>query len=1178
MSPRGRERLRELAWQLDTAAGLVALFVAAFVLRVLLAPHFGFYDDLRLFQQWASRLDDVGPHNFYVQGQFADYPPGYLYVLWLLGKISASPGYLLLKLPAIFADLALAWLAGTLAARIAPAPLRERWPVRTLVAASVLLNPAVIALSAVWGQVDAVPAAFVLASLMLLFTGRRSLGRELGAFALFAVAIAMKPQSGFVLPVMLYALYRRYLHRRPRPELIDGALSIALSGVLSLAIWSVSGLAFGLGPVKLYRFYKQSASVYPVTSANAFNLWGVVGFWRSDSGYRIVGALLLIAGIAFVLWLAHRAIERGAHEGRVLTVAAAIVSLLAFTVLTRMHERYMFLALAALAPLVFIRQLRYALAGLSGLFVLNLWYPYAYFNSQWGVRDFHYQPIFDWVFGGFATDTWQKRVWSLCVTAIALVVAWFGVRWASRPEPAGGEVPAEPKARRLRTPRLTAPAAGSWWPLALVALTCVFCFVVLRGETKPADNLNDSAFHLQMVRWADGQIGEGRVPLDGWYPYLSLGSAQFHHYQSLPHTLTAYAARATGSSDQGTYLWIQYLLLALWPIAVYLGARLLGWNSWIAAAAAAVSPLLISAPGYGYEHESYTWQGYGVYSQLWGMWLLPLAWGLTWRAVAHGKRYAAAAAALALTIACHFITGYLAVLTVGVWVLVLADTDFLRRVWRAALVTAGALVVASWVLVPLVGDTKWTSRSAYYKGTIFNDSYGARKVLDWLFTGALFDSGRFPIVSLLVLAGAVVCLARVRTDARARALLGAFTLSLLLFFGRPTLGPVLDLLPGMKDVQIHRFIMGVHLAGILLAGVGLGWILQTAYRAALVRTPRRYAALAAAGMVALGVAVLAPAWTERGSYDRHGDVLLRSQQDSDPTEGRDLDRLVAIVKSRGDGRVYAGLRGNWGRDFRVGYVPVYAGLANRDVDAIGFTFRTIASLSTDVEASFDETNPAQYEMFDVRYVILPPDRQPGVPAKLVARGGSFRLFEVQTSGYFQVVDRGPAVDADRTNVDAATRSFRASHDALRGLYPGVAFAGASAPPPSYDGASPPQGTPGSVELQSEKPQDGVFTASVEANRPAVVLLKATYDPRWTATVDGLDAKPTMIAPSLVGVEVPVGHHEVRFRYAPYGHYPLLLALGALALVALALFPRRAELLRMLNVPTRWVRSAARPPA
>ena len=45
-----------------------------------------------------------------------------------------------------------------------------------------------------------------------------------------------------------------------------------------------------------------------------------------------------------------------------------------------------------------------------------------------------------------------------------------------------------------------------------------FGLVVLRAETTPAPNLNDSAFHLQMVRWADGQIGEGRVPLDGWYP------------------------------------------------------------------------------------------------------------------------------------------------------------------------------------------------------------------------------------------------------------------------------------------------------------------------------------------------------------------------------------------------------------------------------------------------------------------------------------------------------------------------------------------------------------------------------------------------------------------------------------------------------------------------------------
>ena len=75
----------------------------------------------------------------------------------------------------------------------------------------------------------------------------------------------------------------------------------------------------------------------------------------------------------------------------------------------------------------------------------------------------------------------------------------------------------------------------------------------------------------------------------------------------------------------------QYLLLALWPVAVYWGARLLGWDRWASVAAAAVAPLVVSAPGYGYEHESYTWQGRGVYSQLWAMWLLPVSLGLTWR-------------------------------------------------------------------------------------------------------------------------------------------------------------------------------------------------------------------------------------------------------------------------------------------------------------------------------------------------------------------------------------------------------------------------------------------------------------------------------------------------------------------------------------------------------------------
>ena len=131
-------------------------------------------------------------------------------------------------------------------------------------------------------------------------------------------------------------------------------------------------------------------------------------------------------------------------------------------------------------------------------------------------------------------------------------------------------------------------------PLGLVAIAIGFNLWVLRAEILPVLNQNDSAVHLSMVRWAFDRMREGHLPLDGWYPYLGLGSPLFHHYQSLPHILTGILALAIGPDRafSGTL----YFLLALFPISVYAGARLLGWERWVAAGAALISPLLVSTP------------------------------------------------------------------------------------------------------------------------------------------------------------------------------------------------------------------------------------------------------------------------------------------------------------------------------------------------------------------------------------------------------------------------------------------------------------------------------------------------------------------------------------------------------------------------------------------------------
>ena len=53
----------------------------------VLLPLSGFRIDVGDFSAWAQRLAERGPGEFYDPSYFSNYPPGYLYVLWLLGSI-----------------------------------------------------------------------------------------------------------------------------------------------------------------------------------------------------------------------------------------------------------------------------------------------------------------------------------------------------------------------------------------------------------------------------------------------------------------------------------------------------------------------------------------------------------------------------------------------------------------------------------------------------------------------------------------------------------------------------------------------------------------------------------------------------------------------------------------------------------------------------------------------------------------------------------------------------------------------------------------------------------------------------------------------------------------------------------------------------------------------------------
>jgi hypothetical protein len=690
---------------------------------------------------------------------------------------------------------------------------------------------------------------------------------------------------------------------------------------------------------------------------------------------------------------------------------------------------------------------------------------------------------------------------------------------------------------------------AAWWPWSIVLAAVGWNLASLRALTYPVTYLDDSSLHEQMVRFATAQLRAGHLPLTSWFPFLGEGSPQFLHYQSLPAILTGLAGLVVG--PDAAFRWSLYLLVSLWPISVYLSARAFGASRAAAAASAAMAPFLVSATGIGYEQHAYVWTGFGVWTQLWAQWTLPLAWGWSWRAIRDGSGYFKAVLLTALTVALHFETGYLALSVLPVWPLV-AGRPLLARVRRAAVLTGGSLLAAAWVIVPLLEQRRWAAVNEPLQGSALVNGYGARLVLHWLVSGQLLDYDRLPVVTVLAALGlGWACLAR-SSDADGHALVVALAVCLLLAFGRTTFGSLVDLVPGSTDLFFRRFMMGVQLAALLLAGRGAAWLAAGGVRLLEAQVRRWPSRLSAAAVLVAGVAALAPAWLQLGAYDRSDDAAISAQRRADNTRGVELDRLIAMIKRDGGGRTYAGMPSNWGESFTVGTVPVFKYLESVDVDEVGYTLRT-ASLMTDPEYFFDDRDPSDYRLFGIRYLILPAGEQPPVRARLMLRSGPYSLWSLQGSGYIRTGRVVGEISVNRADVGAISVPLLHSGLADDGAYLSVRY-GTGAAGRRRLPVGPSRSAVGTVRAPQVDLGDGRASATVQMRRAGVAVLSVSYDPGWTATVDGRTQPVRMVAPALVAVDVPAGTSRVVFSYHGYSAYPEWLALSGLTLAGFAVAP------------------------
>lgn len=384
-----RTRIDASADQSAWSVKLVLILAAGAVLRALFIGNEGFKNDIGSFEAWAITLASHPLSQFYRSTSFADYPPGYFYVLWAIGHAYApfaahGSGYgllkVLVKLPAILMDL----FDGVMLYAIVRRFAEERWALGA--AAFFVLNPATIFISAAWGQVDSIAGGFALLAVYLLLVSDDLPSEKFnwpiaGAWLSLAYSILIKPPAAILVPLLLVFTFVSAARRGSRTR----ATAIGILAALALALAVALPFHPTLNPIGalvwLFQKYSFGKNVYPFNSVNAFNLWTIkYQFWQNDSQKILFfpqylwGVILLLAATALIVVRYAQA-----RTSQALIESALLLGLAFYMLSTRMHERYIFDGLLfTIAAIPFGRRYLWSAVILSLTLFANLLYSLHY--------------------------------------------------------------------------------------------------------------------------------------------------------------------------------------------------------------------------------------------------------------------------------------------------------------------------------------------------------------------------------------------------------------------------------------------------------------------------------------------------------------------------------------------------------------------------------------------------------------------------------------------------------------------------------------------------------------------------------------------------------------------------------------------------------------------------------
>ncbi len=323
-------------------SNILLLLGVAFLIKLLFAAYCeGHGTDMSCFRAWAGSIYENGFGNFYTSGQFADYPPGYMAVLWGVEGMrrlfdfesATAAANCLIKLFPILCDLGTSFLIYIIA--------KKKFSESTslLLSFTYALNPSIVMNSSVWGQVDGVFTLFVVLTAYLCMEEQRIL-----AYFVFVVGVLLKPQTLIFTPILIWTIVEQVFMRKITVKIIVKDLVGGLSAIAAMILFMVP-----FGVQEVLAQYVRTLGSYEYVTVNAYNFWSLFSLnWKEQSGKFIFmsfenwGTLAILASVVLSGYVFFKFKE---DKSRYFASMAVLVSTM-FLFSVRMHERYLFPVMA----------------------------------------------------------------------------------------------------------------------------------------------------------------------------------------------------------------------------------------------------------------------------------------------------------------------------------------------------------------------------------------------------------------------------------------------------------------------------------------------------------------------------------------------------------------------------------------------------------------------------------------------------------------------------------------------------------------------------------------------------------------------------------------------------------------------------------------------------------------